>query len=395
MLIVTQNIHSKIISFTILWIGYFLCVFSRCLFPFFTSQLILEMKINSLEIGNLFLHLSLGVGTALFSSQFIARYFSHKQLCFLALLLLGLSQISLIQLTDWFWFKKVIFILGFASGLFLPSSVAIINEIWSKNSFGKVFSIYSFAQSFAFLCSPAISNLSSTYLSFTYRKIVLLLGITTILFSFFFLLFAKNGNFLNKTFTFSYYKKLTTFPAFWWLLTSLALVTALNVGIYNMIGHFFSTQHITNGNTTVMISRVSGICLALLLGIFADRWDSKKIVYYGILLCGFITLGLGLLQNVSLKLLCFHLQAPLAVALTPLVHAIISSLVPKEYNTSFISLFSSIAFILGAGVLPQVLGACQHFHSYGLGFLLIGSLSVILGLYLKPSKLPEQILKEN
>ena len=348
------------------------------------------MKINSLEIGNMFLYLSLGVGTALFSSQFISRYFSHKNICFLALLLLGFSQILLVQLTSWLWFKKVIFILGFSGGLFLPSSISIINEIWSKNIFGKVFSIYSFAQSLAFLLSPAISNLA-----FSYKKTVLFLGITTILFSFFFLFFEKNGDFLNKTFAISFYKKLTTYPAFWWLLIALSLVTALNVGIYNMIGHFFDTQHVINGNTSIMLSRVLGICLTLLLGIFADRWDSKKIVYYGIILCGFITLSLGLFQNISLRIICFHMQAPLAVALTPLVHAIISSLVPKEYNTSFISLFSSIAFILGAGVLPQLLGVCQHFYSYGLGFLLIGSLSIILGLYLRPSKLPEQILKES
>lgn len=97
-------------------------------------------------------------------------------------------------------------------------------------------------------------------------------------------------------------------------------------------------------------------------------------------LCGALTMLIGM-GSPSSSLILFTLQSPVAVCLMPLIHFAMSTIVPSEKNAAMVSIMAPFGFLMGAGVVPQLLGFFGDLNIYAQGFILFGFAALISGVF--------------
>ena len=362
---------------------YFFTVLGRIIFSPLTLFISSDLNIGSMETGNMFLMLSIGFGISLFFSQFISSYLSHKTTILCSSFFLSFSLIFSSFCSSWHMLLISLFFIGLSSGMFLPSSVAIITASFPQNKWGQAFSIFSMSQSSAFILAPLIIQTLSPF--FSWQKNLFFLG-WLIFFSSIWIFFSlDHGKFKGEAISFSFLKTIISFPSFWAVLFLLCVITGLNVGIYNMSPDFFSqnkqisTKQI---NFILSLSRFLGLIALFLSGKITDSFGLKKALVFGLFLCGGMTALMGIVSPFfSLFLLC--IQSPFALCLNPMIHIAISNLSPPGKNAAMVSLISSIGYLVGSGVIPQALGFFGAYNLYSFGFILFGLFAIASGFILQ------------
>ena len=81
----------------------------------------------------------------------------------------------------------------------------------------------------------------------------------------------------------------------------------------------------------------------------------------------------------SSSLVLFCLQSPVAACLMPLIHFAMATIVPPEKNAAIVSIMAPFGFMMGAGVVPQILGFLGDFNLYAEGFVLFGLSAILSG----------------
>jgi MFS transporter, NNP family, nitrate/nitrite transporter len=384
-------------SFVVIWVVYFLNVLSRIIFSPMMPEICKEYSASGLDAGNIFLILSIGVGISLFFSQFVSSKISHKNTIVLSTFITGTFLVFLSFCKFWILFKVLFFFLGIGAGLFLPSGVSILTSIFENKNWGKTFSLFSVAQGAAFVLSPLIFDVFFIY--FSWRVALLLLGMVMLFFCFYIKAKLPYGNSKGDA-SVSFLSQLFTKPSFWIIIILSCLITGLNIGIYNMIPHYFSNTSLAsqkNIHTYMILARTIGIFATLVSGIIMDRFGLKKAISTGLVLCGMFTICISFF-SMHFAFFAFCLESIVAVCIYPMVHVAILRFAPKEKSASMVSISSSVGFIYGSGIQPQLLGIFEHFNMYSFGFVFIGIIAIFFGsLFFTSSlkSLDENVVIEN
>ena len=357
----------------------FINILGRVIFSPLTPSICAEMDLGHADTGNLFLVLSLGFALTLFVSQFISSIISHRMTIIISVLSMGLALILTAFSHGFFFFRISLFIVGMGSGLFIPSAVAMLREGVDNSHLGKAFGIFATAQSFAFILAPVIIQYFMQFT--TWRGILNWFGLITVIFSFILFLFYKDGDSKGKAINFSFIRDVFSWPSFWILLALHCLINGLNIGIYNMAPDYFARHNLLEKedvNHLMIIARTISIITAILGGVIADKLGLKRAIVICLVLCGVITGMMGPIQPSS-ALLLFCIQSPIATCLMPLIHFAIAIITPPEKNAAIVSIIAPFGFMVGAGIIPQILGFFGEFNIYEQGFVLFGILAIIGG----------------
>ena len=353
--------------FITLCLIYFLNVLSRNALGPLAPQLAADFHLSHSGMGSFFFLLSLSFGISLFCSQFFSALTSHFIVILSSSLLSSASLFLMGFLPSVLFFRLGLVLLGLGSGLFLPSAIALINATTAPEERGRSFGLFSLFQNTAFIAAPILAGFATSWL--TWKALFLGFGCAFLFDS---ILITSAFKSPDETDTVPPPKvSLNPFQEknFWKLAMLLALITTLNVGLYCSFPLYFSSkisastlQHIT------VISRTICLFSSLLGGFLIDRLGVRWTLIGGLSLCGLFSLLLGI-APASTGVYLILVQAPLAVALTPIIHTVISFQFPKEKTASMISYFAPISYILGAGLVPQLFGICGDLGIYSWGFL--------------------------
>ena len=162
----------------------------------------------------------------------------------------------------------------------------------------------------------------------------------------------------------------------------LCVANGLNIGIYNMAPDYFQRHNLLDKDAVyklIVIARGLSIFTAILAGVIADRFGLKRSMVLALVFCGALTTLIGTMDPSS-SLVLFTLQSPVAVCLMPLIHFAISTIVVPEKNAAIVSIIAPFGFLMGAGVVPQLLGFFGDFNLYAQGFVLFGFGAILCGI---------------
>ena len=138
-------------------------------------------------------------------------------------------------------------------------------------------------------------------------------------------------------------------------------------------------------NTLVAFSRISGLGMAFLAGWAADRVGPRRTMGGVLLLTGIMTALLSVTYGYWIIVVVF-LQPMLAVCFFPAGFAALSRIGPSSARNVVVSLTIPVAFLVGAGAIPTVIGVMGDVGSFASGLALVGGLILtgfVLALYLK------------
>jgi NNP family nitrate/nitrite transporter-like MFS transporter len=126
-------------------------------------------------------------------------------------------------------------------------------------------------------------------------------------------------------------------------------------------------------NRLLAFSRIAALAMPLIAGWFGDRVGNRSVMAFVLLVAGFCTVLLGVLSSSPWLIALVILQPMVAVCFFPSGFAVLSTLRPDNQATLVVSLCIPVAFLLGGGVLPVLIGAIGDYTSIGVGFMVTGT----------------------
>jgi NNP family nitrate/nitrite transporter-like MFS transporter len=272
------------------------------------------------------------------------------------------------------------------AGLYFPSGMATLTATIDSRHWGKAIAIHELAPNLSFVAAPLISEAVMAW--FSWRAVFGVLGIGALMLAVVFTRFGRGGDFHGQAPSFSSYGAILKRPVFWIMVIMFSLGISGTLGIYTMLPLYLVTAHGLErnwANSLVALSRIVGIGMTLVGGWATDRFGAKLILRIVFLITGLLTLFIGLAPTAWIVLAVF-LQPVMAVCFFPAGLASLSSISSERERNIFVSLTVPIAFLVGGGAVPLLIGYIGDIGSFGFGILLVGGLilaGTLLAGYLK------------
>jgi NNP family nitrate/nitrite transporter-like MFS transporter len=269
------------------------------------------------------------------------------------------------------------FVLGMAAGLNLPSNVATITAMVSRQDWGKALAVQQMAPPLSLVLGPLITVALLTW--FSWRVPLATVAVFTLLVCFVFMRYGKFGDFPGDAPRLSLVKVVINQRSFWIMIILFALGMGGQVGVYAMLPLYLVTERGIDGdvaNTIIGLSQVSALFMTFFSGWVTDRIGEKRAIALFLVLSGILTMFLGILSGFWLKVAVF-LQPAIIVCYFPAGFAALARIVQPNFRSIAAALATPLAFILGGGLFPIALGYMGQNYTFGLGIILSGALIVI------------------
>jgi NNP family nitrate/nitrite transporter-like MFS transporter len=329
---------------------------------------------------------SLGYSITLLGSGFISSRIHHKRIIVLSALTVGGALLALSISHDLWMIRFGLLILGMGAGLYLPSGIATIGQLVSPEYWGRAFAIHELAPNLGFVISPLFAE---TLLRWgTWRGVLSVLGMASVLVGFVFFFFGKGGSFRSERPHYKILGNLLFSPSLWILVLLFTLSVGAQFGVYTVLPLYLVSEEGMErvwANTLLGLSRVSPLFTVLLSGWLTDRIGLKQTLTVVLLVTGLMTIMFGMLAKFLIVVIVF-LQPMLATCFFPVGFTALSRMVSPDVRMVAVSLTVLVSYFLGAGAIPAGLGLIGELGSFSMGFILLGGLlleGVILVRYLK------------
>lgn len=339
--------------------------------------LLTDMDVSPDQAGSFFLTSAIGYFISLTLSGFVSARLKHRKTILLAAVAAGLTIIGAGMSQNLATFRMGIFAVGLATGLYFPSAIALLTATIDRKNWGKALGIHEIAPSFSFLFAPLICE--GLLLWVSWRSILMILGVASIGFGVSFYMFSKTKDFRGEAPMLGSLTSLMSTSSFWVMLALFSLGITGTLGIYTMLPLYLVKTHgmiQAEANTLITLSRVFTLPMSMIIGWITDRLGVKRTLSGILCLTGMATLSIGILTGLPMKaVICC--QSLLAVCFFPPAFAALSQLYTEETRNVAISFTTPSAFLVGAGVSPNIIGVLGDNGYFESGFIIFGALIFI------------------
>lgn len=375
----------KIHLLLIFWTLWFINFSSRTVFSPLLPIIEEELKLSHAMAGSFFVFSSVGYTVTLILAGFLSPRFGHKRIIATGFLVIAISHFVLGGAKTYWGLAFSILLMGFGSGVYVPSIIPIITATFEHQKWGKAIALHDTGASFSIFAIPIVV---AFFLRFFYWKaLFFVLGGACLAGLFWFWLFSPDPRAQEE-------ESLRFLDILWrtdfWVMVILwVFAAATTMGVYSVIPLFLVAERGMNlevANTIFGISRFGGIFVSLFAGVLADRYGARKILFLTFLLAGVSTMGLALARQFYLLVGMLVLQASVPLAFFPVGLMAISKLTNFKERSIFTGASMAFGVIAGLGLTPVALGAVADDWSFEIGILALGILTIFSVLPLKGLK---------
>jgi NNP family nitrate/nitrite transporter-like MFS transporter len=333
-----------------------------------------ELALSHAEAGSLFLMISLGYFTTLLASGFISSHMTHRRTIMFSSMAMGAALITTSFSTGIWGMRVGLVLLGMAAGPYMPSGMATMTTLFRFRHWGKALAIHELAPNFSFVLAPFLAEAVMYW--FSWRMVFLVLGVVAFILAAVFARYGRGGEFRGESIKLSSLRHLLSRPAFWIMVVLFSLGISSTLGVYTMLPLYLVTDHGLDrnwANTLIAFSRIAGLGVALIGGWATDRFGPLKILRIVFALAGLLTILIGLAPQTWVAVAIF-VQPVFAVCFFPAGLAALSMISSASERNLTVSLTIPLAFLMGGGAAPALIGFIGDMHSFGWGIVLLGGL---------------------
>lgn len=343
-----------------------------------------DLNVGHDEAGSLFFMISLGYCIGLLFSGFISSRLTHRRTILLSSIALG-GALIMVSISHHLWMIRFgLIFLGMAAGFYLPSGIATVTELVRPEHWGKAIAIHELAPNLAFVMAPLLAE--ALLGVFSWRGVLMLSGIASMVSGMVFIIFGKGGGFPGEAPNVNTLRIILKEPSFWIMMALFSLGIGASFGVYTMMPLYLVAEKgidRTWANTFIAFSRILTLGSSILAGWITDRIGPRKTLMGVFMTTGIITILLGLVPG-SWIILTVFLQSILATSFFPAGFAALSQIGSRKIKNVAVSLTVSVGFLLGGGVIAAGIGIMGQMGSFSLGFILFGGI-LLLGVLLARS----------
>ncbi len=370
----SDTIQSQLMPLFFLTSIFFLNFTIRIIIAPLLPTILTDMDLTSDQAGSFFLISASGYFISLLCSGFVSSQILHKKTIVfsavatgIAFLCTGLSQ-SLMSM------RIGLFVVGMTSALYLPSGIAMLTSSISSRNWGKAIGIHELAPNLSFLLAPIICEGLLLWLS--WRSVFVVIGGTSILFGICFFKFSSVKDFPGEPPMLKSFLPLVATPSFWMMIILFSLGVTGTLGVYSMLPLYLVNEHgmlQSQANTLITMSRILTLPMALLAGWLSDHFGLKPTLAFVLFFTGILTLSIGVSTGRIMQVFIFC-QPVFAMCFFPPAFAALSHIGSKETRNIAVSFTIPIAFLLGGGLVPNVIGILGEKGFFPMGFIVAGGL---------------------
>lgn len=331
-----------------------------------------DMNLTPDQAGSFFLISASGYCISLACSGFVSSRLKHKKTILLAAVASGLTIICAGLSRNLIMTRLSLFVVGMAAGLYLPSGIAMLTSGIDRKNWGKAMGVHEMAPNLSFFLTPVICE--TLLLWMPWRSILISLGLLSIGSGLVFYKFFTAEDFPGKAPILRSLKPLAVTSSFWLMVVLFSLGLIGTLGIYSMLPLFLVKTHgmsQAHANTLITLSRALTLPMSLLAGWLADRIGVRRIMTVILFFSGILTLLIGSLTGLPMTIMIFC-QALSAVCFFPPAFAALSQICSEEVRNVAVSITIPIAFLIGGGVMPNIIGILGKAGHFSTGFVLSG-----------------------
>ena len=352
---------------------FFLSFLARMIFAPLMPSLEKELGLTHSDAGSLFLMISIGFFVAQVNSGFISSKFKHRGALVASALGVGGALLVFPFAHSLAAIRISLMVLGFAAGLHVPSALATITAMVSRQDWGKALGIHQTAPNVALVLAPLMVQALSGWLS--WREIVGWLGVLSLLGALAFGFSARCGEFTGRPPAPAMVKRVAREPSVWLMVSLFAMAIGGSLGLYTMLPLFLVSERGFDpgwANTLLGLSRISGLLVVFIAGWATDRLGESRAIAIVLFASGVATLLLSCTSGTFLTLMIFVQPALAACYFAPGFSAL-SRIVPPSMRSLTASLVTPCGFLVGGGMVPAFLGTMGQRASFSAGLLVLGS----------------------
>jgi NNP family nitrate/nitrite transporter-like MFS transporter len=333
-----------------------------------------DLGLNHAEAGSLFLLISLGYFTTLLASGFISSRLTHRQTIMFSGIAMGIALFITSFSTNLWGIRLGLIAMGMAAGPYMPSGLATLRTLFKYRHWGKALAIHELAPNLSFVLAPLVAEIVLYW--YSWRTVFMILGFAAFMLAVVFARFGRGGDFRGESFKFDSFRLIFTNRAFWIMVVLFSLGISSTLGIYTMLPLYLVTDHGMDrnwANTLIGLSKIAGVGMALVGGWATDRFGPQRILRIVFVLTGMLTLFIGLAPQTWVATAIF-LQPIMAVCFFPAGFAALSLVSSAGERNLTVSLTIPMAFLIGGGAVPALIGFIGDVHSFGWGIAMVGGL---------------------
>jgi len=369
---IPESFRDMIGTIIFLMLLFFLTFISRFIFAPLMPAIVRDLGITSGQAGFVFLIGSLGVFIGSLSSGFVSSRINHRGNLVVSMFAGGLALFLCTTVVSLWTIRITMLVLGIAAGLNLPSNMAVMTAIVSRQDWGKALAVQQMAPPLSLVLGPLLTVLFLSW--FSWRIPLIFIAIFTIAVGFFLMRFGRFGDFPGDLISPSSARVILSLRSFWIMVVLFALGMGGQVGVYTMLPLYLVTERGLNAelaNTLIGLAQISALFMTFLGGWVTDRIGEKRTIVLFLVLSGFVNVMLGLSSGIWLKVAVF-LQPALFVCFFPAGFAALSRIAQPNMRSIAAALAPPIAFMLGGGLFPAALGYMGQAFTFSLGISLSG-----------------------
>ncbi len=325
------------------------------------------------EAGGVFFLLAIGYMLAPLCSGFFSSRINHLGTLKVSAWLVGIALLSCL-LVDNFWSMGLLFMLiGFAGSLHVPSAIATITAEIQQSDWGKGLSVHQCAPPLSFVSAPLIAALLSQWL--TWRQILVCWAAISLVSAFLFSFLGRGGEFPGRVINPTIIRKIMGLPSFWLMAVLFSLAMAGNAGIFAVLPLFLVSEKgfaLSEANTLIGLSQFSGLAAIFFAGIIVDKVGQKKVMGYSLFFAAIFTLAIGLTKGWVLIIMLF-IQPAILTLFFPAAFAALSRITHPSMRSVTSAMGPPLAYLLGGGMIPAVIGKLAESHSFAAGIIFAGA----------------------
>ena len=374
---IPESFRSMLGNILFLALLFFLTFIGRFIFAPLMPTIENELGITHSQAGTLFLMISLGFFAGQVCSGFLSSRVDHRGSLIISTFGLGVALL-LFNLTSSLWIIRIImFLLGVAAGLHMPSAMATITAMVNRQEWGKAMAVHQTAPPLSLVLGPLLAILLLDL--FSWRTILTLLGGMAFVVGLLFLRFGRCGEFPGDPPRPAVLKMLISQRSFWIMVVLFALAMGGAVGIYTMLPLFLVNERSFDldwANTLLGLSRISGLFMPFVAGWLIGRFGEKIFIFIVMIVAGVTTIMLGALSGTWLLVIIFLQPAVIGCYFTA-GFAALARIVQPNLRSIAAAFTTPTAFLIGGGLLPTAMGYMGQAYSFGLGIILTGFLMIL------------------
>tara|TARA_B100001123_G_scaffold418892_1_gene523414 strand:+ start:316 stop:1491 length:1176 start_codon:yes stop_codon:yes gene_type:complete len=332
-----------------------------------------ELRLSHTSAGSLFLCISMGYAPTMLCSGFVSSRITHYGTILLSATICGLSLLVISFNSKLIGLQLGMFTLGVGAGLYFPSGMATLTHLVKKEHWGKAIAFHEAGPNLGFVLAPLVVELGLNF--YSWRGIVISLGVSCLVVATVFALFGLEGRFRSEPPNFTNVKLICCRPSFWRIAIMLSLCFAANMGIYSILPIYLISERgmdQTLVNTIIGFSRLSGFFTLFGAGWLADRFGAELVMRYIYIASGLSTVFLGLASNLWLIFTVF-LQPIVTTSFFPVSVSALANTASSRTRDIAISLMIPFVYLFGAGIAPIGMSAMGQYYKFEIGLILVGT----------------------